>query len=443
MRHPERVRSLVLACTACRHQPWRRELLVEWAELARDRGMRAFAAENLRWLVGPRSLRRFWPAFTALALGVHLRPPARVHRPGAGHPRDGRRHARRQLADIAVPTLVIVGSQDILTPLGDSEELAELIPGAELAIVRGGAHGFMVEAAGAFNRAVGEFLDAGRGGADRAASLDAAVARRSRRSVALAGTSSPRGGVEAPLHAGPSTSSSPRRAARRRLAAAPAVVAPAAPAGAVVGGREADAGEWPWQVALLVDGTIWCGGSLVAAAIVLTAAHCTDGVPPSELEVVAGTVDLRSGGERRSVARIDQHDEYNDVALVNDISLLILDRPFTLERRRRRRRRSPLPRSRRPAARRATRPSSPASAPSTRPVAPSDLLLEAERRHLRRRPVRGRSTGRTATPSSATRRCAPAATGATSTPATATAVARWWCRSTTARTPTTGARSAS
>ena len=113
-------------------------------------------------------------------------------------------------------------------------------------------------------------------------------------------------------------------------AAAPAVVAPAAPAGAVVGGQEAEAGEWPWQVAVLVDGTIWCGGSLVAEAIVLTAAHCTDGVPPSELEVVAGTIDLRSGGERRSVARIDQHAEYNDVALVNDISLLILDRPFTL-----------------------------------------------------------------------------------------------------------------
>jgi trypsin len=113
-------------------------------------------------------------------------------------------------------------------------------------------------------------------------------------------------------------------------AAAPAVVAPAGPAGAVVGGQEADLAEWPWQVALLVDGTIWCGGSLVDAAIVLTAAHCTDGVPPTEIEVVAGTIDLRSGGERRRVARIDQHAEYDDVALVNDISLLILDRPFPL-----------------------------------------------------------------------------------------------------------------
>jgi 3-oxoadipate enol-lactonase len=170
LRHPDRVRSLVLACTACRHQPWRRELLVEWAELARDRGMRAFAAENLRWLVGPRSLRRFWPAFNALS-PVFISAPqhafiAQVRAILAMD--DG---LRLELGAIGVPTLVIVGSQDILTPQADSEELAELIPGAELAIVRGGAHGFLVELAGSFNRTVGDFLtrvDAAHAAADEA-----------------------------------------------------------------------------------------------------------------------------------------------------------------------------------------------------------------------------------------------------------------------------------
>lgn len=156
--HPERVRSLVLACTACRHQAWRRELLAEWAEVARDRGMRAFAAENLRWLVGPRSLRRFWPAFNALS-SVFVSAPQHAF---IGQVRgilamdDAMRLA---LPSVSAPTLVIVGSQDILTPQADSEELAELIPGAQLAVVRGGAHGFMIEAAGAFNRAVAEFLE--------------------------------------------------------------------------------------------------------------------------------------------------------------------------------------------------------------------------------------------------------------------------------------------
>jgi 3-oxoadipate enol-lactonase len=66
---------------------------------------------------------------------------------------------RAELRFITAPTLVIVGTQDILTPLPDSEELAELIPGAELSVVPGAAHGLMIEAANAFNGRVLEFLE--------------------------------------------------------------------------------------------------------------------------------------------------------------------------------------------------------------------------------------------------------------------------------------------
>ena len=66
---------------------------------------------------------------------------------------------RTELTGVAVPTLVLVGSQDILTPMGDSEEIAELVPGAELAVIRGAAHGFMLEHGAAFNRTVLDFLD--------------------------------------------------------------------------------------------------------------------------------------------------------------------------------------------------------------------------------------------------------------------------------------------
>ena len=71
--HPERVRSLVLACTACRHETWRRELLAGWKATALEGGMRTFAEANAKWLVGPRSVRRFWPVlnlFGGLALNV-------------------------------------------------------------------------------------------------------------------------------------------------------------------------------------------------------------------------------------------------------------------------------------------------------------------------------------------------------------------------------------
>jgi pimeloyl-ACP methyl ester carboxylesterase len=65
---------------------------------------------------------------------------------------------RGLLHTVTAPTLVLVGSQDVLTPLADSEEIAELIPDAELALVQGGAHGFMFESALVFNRLLLEFL---------------------------------------------------------------------------------------------------------------------------------------------------------------------------------------------------------------------------------------------------------------------------------------------
>ena len=48
----------------------------------------------------------------------------------------------------------------------------------------------------------------------------------------------------------------------------------------IVGGEEAEPGEFPWQVAVLrggVGGSLLCGGALIAASRVLTAGHCCDG----------------------------------------------------------------------------------------------------------------------------------------------------------------------
>ena len=63
-----------------------------------------------------------------------------------------------QLTQVTAPTLVMVGNQDILTPRGDSEEIADRLPNAELVVISGAAHGFMVEHASTFNRVLLEFL---------------------------------------------------------------------------------------------------------------------------------------------------------------------------------------------------------------------------------------------------------------------------------------------
>jgi 3-oxoadipate enol-lactonase len=157
--HPERTRSLVLACTSCRHHPWRREVLQEWADAVLEGGSTgALGDEGLRWLIGPRLRKRF---------GLWLNILARIllHADATGFARqvqailDAPDELRFELRHVRVPALVITGSQDALTPIGDAEELAEMIPYAQLVELRGAAHGLMVEAPNVFNDAVLNFLD--------------------------------------------------------------------------------------------------------------------------------------------------------------------------------------------------------------------------------------------------------------------------------------------
>jgi 3-oxoadipate enol-lactonase len=157
VRHPERVRSLVLACTACENHAWRRELLAQWAAVANERGMREMSQRAMRWLVGGRSLRRYSPALGMLG-PLAMRMPSYAFASQVRAILDIDDSIRFQLKSLDVPTLVVVGNQDILTPRGDSEQLAELIPGAELVVISGAAHGLMVEHASTFNRVVARFL---------------------------------------------------------------------------------------------------------------------------------------------------------------------------------------------------------------------------------------------------------------------------------------------
>jgi pimeloyl-ACP methyl ester carboxylesterase len=157
VRHPARVRSLTLVCTACRNHPWRTELLNHWAAKARDEGMGALGRDAMRWLVGPRSLRRYSPALGFMGpFAMHCSTEAFVAQIEAILAIDS--HAADALAAVSVPTLVVGGNQDILTPRGDAEELAERISGAELVMISGAAHGLTVEHAHTFNRIAADFL---------------------------------------------------------------------------------------------------------------------------------------------------------------------------------------------------------------------------------------------------------------------------------------------
>lgn len=102
----------------------------------------------------------------------------------------------------------------------------------------------------------------------------------------------------------------------------------------IIGGEEATPGQWPWMAALVFSSVSnahlghFCGGTLVAPEWVMTAAHCTQGLTASRIDVVLGRHDLTSDdGERIDVVEILVHPNYDPNTLDSDIALLRLEQP--------------------------------------------------------------------------------------------------------------------
>jgi 3-oxoadipate enol-lactonase len=65
---------------------------------------------------------------------------------------------RQRASLIVIPTLVLVGSQDLVTPYDLSAELADLVPDARLQVIEGAGHLSNCERADEFNAAVESFV---------------------------------------------------------------------------------------------------------------------------------------------------------------------------------------------------------------------------------------------------------------------------------------------
>jgi len=162
LRHPERVRSLILGATspggphaAAPNAQALQGLLDQGAAV--DRAVNpallevlfspAYLAEQGSELLDKFQRLADYPATSPEAYAAQLRAVVR-------------HDTYDRLPDIAAPTLVLHGTDDPLLPVGNARILAERIPGAKLVLFEGARHGYFLEKQAEADAAVLDFLRA-------------------------------------------------------------------------------------------------------------------------------------------------------------------------------------------------------------------------------------------------------------------------------------------
>ncbi|XP_042298903.1 transmembrane protease serine 7-like [Sceloporus undulatus] len=99
----------------------------------------------------------------------------------------------------------------------------------------------------------------------------------------------------------------------------------------IVGGSDAQEGEWPWQVSLQFAGVAYCGASVISKEWLLSAAHCFQGNRLSDPRIWTAHMGMRIQGKAKFVStlrRIIIHEYYNSQNYDYDIALLQLSTPW-------------------------------------------------------------------------------------------------------------------
>ncbi|XP_040823052.1 transmembrane protease serine 11D-like, partial [Ochotona curzoniae] len=100
----------------------------------------------------------------------------------------------------------------------------------------------------------------------------------------------------------------------------------------IIGGSQADEGDWPWQVSLQLNNAHHCGGVLISSTWVLTAAHCfRSNSDPRQWSATFG-ISTAAPTQRRNVRAIIVHGNYKHASHENDIAAVQLSGAVTFTR---------------------------------------------------------------------------------------------------------------
>lgn len=157
LQYPQRVRSLILGCTACggpeaiRAEPAAGEMIIARSKMTREEATKAAQP----FIYDPHTPQE------------RIDEDLKVREPWFPHPDAYMAQVQgimawesfSRLAQIRVPTLVIHGESDRLVPAGNGKLISEKISGAKLVLLPNASHIFSTDQTEASHKAVLEFLE--------------------------------------------------------------------------------------------------------------------------------------------------------------------------------------------------------------------------------------------------------------------------------------------
>ncbi len=155
--YPERVLGLLLADTSPQEETEEgKRVRNETADRVLAEGIGWYADEVLTKMVSPENVRTMPDVAAHVLQMMRATPPE-----GAAAALRGRAERpdyRESLKKVAVPSLVVVGTEDEFTPVSDAELMRDLIPGSTLAVIEGAAHMPNLEREAEFDAVFARFL---------------------------------------------------------------------------------------------------------------------------------------------------------------------------------------------------------------------------------------------------------------------------------------------
>jgi pimeloyl-ACP methyl ester carboxylesterase len=156
-RAPERIRALVLADTRAEADTDEaREARVRMQQTVRDGGAKAIAEVWVPRLMGPTTFQSKPEVVDAIRSIIEQTPSSSID--DALETLKTRPDSLALLPFLTVPTLILVGEDDVLTPVAMAETMRQRMPRASLVVIPRAGHLSNIEQPEAFNAALERFL---------------------------------------------------------------------------------------------------------------------------------------------------------------------------------------------------------------------------------------------------------------------------------------------